>query len=124
MVASFLVDDFEHFGLKQVYECGRRGQSEALSFKTPALYTVVRHPIYLGFIIAFWAAPRMTWGHLFFAAMCTGYILVAIQLEERDLINLYGESYKEYRTRVAMIIPFMKRKPNTDTASSSKAAGA
>jgi protein-S-isoprenylcysteine O-methyltransferase Ste14 len=71
---------------------------------------MVRHPLYLGFIIAFWSTPRMTVGHLFFAAICTAYILVAIQFEERDLMHFYGESYKKYREQVSMLFPLRLRK--------------
>jgi steroid 5-alpha reductase family enzyme len=105
LVSTWLVDHFDLFGLKQVIYYFRGKRLEPLPFKNPALYKIVRHPIYLGFIIAFWATPRMTTGHLFFAIMTTLYILVAIQFEERDLIKFYGEQYRHYRQQVSMLFP-------------------
>ncbi|CAN5820752.1 MAG: isoprenylcysteine carboxylmethyltransferase family protein [Pyrinomonadaceae bacterium] len=105
LFSTYLVDHFSLFGLKQVYLNLKGLPDEPTPFKTPALYKVVRHPLYLGFIIAFWSTPRMTLGHLFFAAVCTAYILLAIQFEERDLIEFYGDSYRKYRTQVSMLLP-------------------
>ena len=105
LISTFLLDHFELFGLKQAYHYVRGTEPAPASFKTPLLYKGVRHPLYLGFIIAFWATPRMSMGHLFFAVMTTAYILVAIQFEERDMIRAYGDRYREYRRRVSMLVP-------------------
>jgi protein-S-isoprenylcysteine O-methyltransferase Ste14 len=105
LASTYLVDHFGLFGLKQVYNHLKKRPDEPPPFKTPILYKIVRHPLYLGFIIAFWSTSRMTVGHLFFAAVCTAYILVAIQFEERDLTRAYGENYRKYREQVSMLFP-------------------
>lgn len=110
LFSTYLVDHFALFGLKQVYNYLKGRDEVAVPFKSPALYKMVRHPLYLGFIIAFWSTPRMTFGHLFFAVMTTAYILVAIQFEERDLIHSYGDTYRVYRQKVSMLIPIPRGK--------------
>lgn len=110
LLSTYLVDHFALFGLKQVYNYLKGRAEPEIPFKSPALYKVVRHPLYLGFVVAFWSTPRMTFGHLFFAVMTTAYILVAIQFEERDLVHSYGDTYRVYRQRVAMLIPIPRRR--------------
>lgn len=103
--STFMIDHFDLFGLRQAW-CAFRGKPyPELPFATPGLYRAVRHPIYLGFVIAFWSTPTMTLGHFVFAAMTTAYILIAIQLEERDLVARYGDLYRSYRRRVGMLLP-------------------
>jgi len=109
LLSTFLVNHFELFGLAQVWAYAANRKPLAPTFKTPALYRVVRHPIYLGFVIGFWATTRMTVGHLLFSIGTTCYILLGIYFEERDLIASYGQRYREYRRRVPMLIPFLKR---------------
>ena len=108
LLATFMIDHFELFGLSRVWNTFRGRGARELEFRTPLFYRAVRHPIYLGFIIAFWATPIMTLGHLVFAAATTGYVLIAIQLEERDLIRRYGDVYRDYRRRVWMLVPLPK----------------
>ena len=106
---DFSRNHFELFGLYQVVMNLLRRNIPPAQFKTPGLYKFVRHPIYLGFIVAFWATPVMTLGHLLFAAVTTAYILVGIMLEERDLIEVFGKDYQRYRERVAMLVPFWRK---------------
>jgi methanethiol S-methyltransferase len=106
--STFLINHFELFGVHQVANNLTGRPMPAPRFRTPLYYHVVRHPLYLGFIIAFWAAPTMTVGRLLFALATTVYILVAIQLEEHDLIEAFGDQYRAYRKRVGMLVPWRK----------------
>jgi protein-S-isoprenylcysteine O-methyltransferase Ste14 len=114
LYVTFLIDHFDLFGLRQVWLQLVGKPFTPLKFKTPWLYRQVRHPLYVGWLMIFWATPTMTVAHLVFAIMTTAYILVAIQLEERDLINAHPE-YAEYKTRVPMLLPFPKRGGRRET---------
>ena len=109
LLSTLMIGHFELFGLQQVYANLKNLRPAEPTLIMPGLYGLVRHPIMTGFIIAFWATPRMSWGHLLFAAVTTVYILIALQFEERDLIGIFGDRYREYSRKVPMLVPFLKR---------------
>jgi protein-S-isoprenylcysteine O-methyltransferase Ste14 len=109
LVSTFLLNHFELFGLNQVWSYARGAPDVAPMFRTPLFYKLVRHPIYAGFALAFWAIPHMTVGHLLLAVSMTVYIVIAIGHEERDLVNVFGTQYEEYRIRVGMLLPRLRR---------------
>ena len=110
LVSTFMINHFDLFGLRQVVINLRGETYKPLEFKSTGLYKLVRHPLMLGFIIAFWATPRMTTGHLVFALVTTVWILISIQLEERDLIKFHGKEYEQYCEETSMLLPIPKKK--------------
>ncbi len=109
LISTFLINHFELFGLLQVFARLTNRETPARAFETPLFYRYVRHPLYLGLLLAFWSAPHMSAGHLLFALAMSGYVLVGIRLEERDLLALFGEQYRRYREQVAMLVPGLRR---------------
>ena len=122
--STHMIDHFDLFGLRQAFVALRSAETSGQSFRTPLLYKIVRHPIMLGFLLAFWATPEMTAGHLLFALANTAYILVALQFEERDLIAAFGATYQEYRRRVPMLVPRVFGRRGTEQRTSPRSAGA
>src|SRR5690348_17532414 len=110
LYTTFLIDHFDLFGLKQVWRRLMGSPYEPPHFYTPSLYKVVRHPLYIGWLTIFWAAPTMTVAHLVFALATTAYILIAIQLEEHDLVDAFGDTYVSYRRSTPMLIPRLWRR--------------
>ena len=109
LISTFLINHFDLFGLRQVFLYWIGRPYEPISFRATTLYRWVRHPLVLGFLVAFWAAPTMTAGRLLFAVATTAYCLVAIQLEERDLVRYHGAEYSDYRRQVRMLMPIPRR---------------
>ncbi len=110
LVSTFLINHFDLFGLRQVWLVLRGREYTPLKFGTPGPYRMVRHPLYVGWFFAFWATPAMTYAHLLFAVATAAYILIAIQFEERDLVEAHGGVYEAYRRQVPMLIPFLRRR--------------
>jgi len=123
LLSTFMINHFDLFGLRQVYLNLKNKEYTYLPFTTRFFYNFVRHPIMLGFIIAFWATPVMSAGHLLFAVATTGYILIALQIEEKDLVNIHGSYYENYKRQVSMIVPIKKRKSTTDEPLGGKELG-
>jgi protein-S-isoprenylcysteine O-methyltransferase Ste14 len=110
LYSTFLIDHFDLFGLRQSWNRLKGNAYTPPKFYTPSLYRIVRHPLYVGWLTIFWAAPTMTVAHLVFALATTAYILIAIQLEERDLVDAFGETYVDYRRKTPMLLPRLWRR--------------
>ena len=115
LLSTFLINHFELFGLSQAWHHGRAREDRSPQLREPLFYRYVRHPLYLGFVIAFWATPHLTISHLLFAAGMTAYIFIGIAHEERDLLAHFGAAYDDYRKRVGMIVPGIGRRRNRST---------
>lgn len=122
LVTTFLINHFDLFGLRQVWLYVRGHEYTPLQFMTPSPYKYVRHPLYVGWLLAFWATPTMTAAHLVFAITTTAYILIAIQLEERDLMTIHGQAYASYRRLVPMLMPGLRKQPIQDRAMSANSS--
>ena len=114
LFATFLISHFELFGIKQALDSIKKSPPSDVSFKTPLLYKLVRHPMYFGLLLAFWATPHMSVGRLVFAVTFTLYIVIGTRLEEKDLVALFGDHYRRYQQRIGMLIPFAGRKKSHD----------
>jgi protein-S-isoprenylcysteine O-methyltransferase Ste14 len=115
LLSTFLINHFELFGLQQAYLHSRGRTSAAPQFRQPFFYKLVRHPLYTGFFLAFWATPYMSYGHLLLALGMSAYMLIAIRYEERDLVGLFGSDYEQYRERVGMLTPRMRQRSASDS---------